>query len=136
MVWPGEDALSSVSTVETARTRVPEVLAHEKMDKLPACERVPSRGDRSLDVPTSGVEEAESPVSVSLGMHVSKIGTCRKQQQGGSSGGVAAGGKGMTGRGDNAQAEGQEKRVVGGGRCHGRIVYKALQQQQERELDR
>jgi len=74
-------------------------------------------------------------VSVSLGLHGAKIGTCREQQQGGSSGGVAAGGKGMTGRGDNAQAEGQDK-MVGGGRCHGRIDYKALQQQQERELNR
>jgi hypothetical protein len=85
----------SVSTLLTARTRVPEVLVHETMDKIPVCERVPSRGDRSLDVPTSGVEEAESPVSVSLGVHVSKIGTCRERQHGGSSGGVAAGGKGI-----------------------------------------
>ncbi len=128
--------MPSVSTVVTLRTRVPEVLVHETMDKIPVSERVPSRGDMSLDVPTSGVEDTEIPVSVSLGKHCSKIGTCREQQQGGSSGGVAAGGKGMTGRGDNAQAKGQEKRVVGGGRCHGRIVYKALQQRQERELNR
>jgi hypothetical protein len=57
LVWPRGNAVSSVSIVETVRTRVPEVLIHEKMDKLPACERVPSRGDKSLDVPTSGVEE-------------------------------------------------------------------------------
>jgi len=67
---------------------VPEILVHETMDRIPVWERVPSRGVRSLDAAMSGVEDADSPVSVSLGEHCSKIGTCRR-------GDTGSGGRGL-----------------------------------------